>query len=182
MKAKLELKNFRIFRIEKSGEIYDQLKSENTIIKVRNLENENESLFLGNEDYIKTIFESDSDEGEFTKATYFLRKIASSFKTEVDLLLGLLKCANDEDEDGLYEYLNKNGGELQWFNLMDSPIDEETISNFRSMIGVLVSAGEIEVESYDDKGFSLDGTFIKYSDSLGYYDENSEIAVIHRPN
>jgi hypothetical protein len=44
----------------------------------------------------------------------------NKFKASYDLIKGLILCADSEDEDGLYDYMQDNGGEV----IFDSPTND----------------------------------------------------------
>jgi len=170
-----EVKNFRLFAITKSKDLYDLIKKENQAILITDEEKNEENIYLGYKKYIPktSIFDLDPT---------LLDPIAKNLKTSSYLLLGLLNSLNDDDEDGMYEWIRNNSGELHWFDLFDEPEIKESnnLEKYTQAFGGIISIGTLEADSLTKTGFKINNKLIKYSESIGYYDEISETLLIYK--
>jgi hypothetical protein len=109
----------------------------------------------------------------------FLGHLSKHVGIDQDLIRGLMHCANDQDEDALYDYMENKGGQLTWFDLLECPMDEETLRTYNGNIAVLYSQGEIEAVICSEKGLTINGELIHFSDLAGRFDEEVEVALVY---
>ena len=79
----------------------------------------------------------------------------NKYETSKEFLSGLLMCADNEDEDGLYDFLQENGGEV----VFDSPNNE-----INSDIGIFVIKQIVEAQSTEDVSIQTDGSKLFIND------------------
>lgn len=80
-------------------------------------------------------------------------------------LVGLLKSARDGDEDGMYNILQEEGGELCFTR--DSEID----SNFQDALFSMVQSSTIECSLKDDDSIEYDDENLNINELFGYVDD-----------
>lgn len=87
-------------------------------------------------------------------------------------LTGLLKSAKDEDEDGMHDILQEEGGELHFTR--DSEID----SNFKDALFAIVQSSTIECSLKDDNSVEYDDENLNINELFGYIDDlDSSICI-----
>ena len=86
-------------------------------------------------------------------AEFLIKK--NKYETSIEFLSGLLMCADNEDEDGLYDFMQENGGEV----VFDSPNNE-----INSDIGIFVTKQIGEAQSTDDVSIKTDGSSLFIND------------------
>ena len=110
-------------------------------------------------------------------AKYLIKK--NKYETSTEFLSGLLMCADNEDEDGLYDFIQKNGGEV----VFDSPNNE-----INSDIGIFVIKQIGEAQSTKDVLIKTDGSSLFFNDdkfcnlselSLGYFDIYQDPVLVY---
>jgi hypothetical protein len=165
------IKNFRVIVIGSGQDLYDSVDSKNQVIHVSNFDGEGFAYYGWNEQVQAMQYDETPEE--------YLTHIANHVGSDQDLIRGLMQCANDQDEDGLYDYMENNEGQLAWFDLLERPMDEETLTTCASNIGVLFSKGEIEAEKWSEKGLTINGELIHFTDLAGRFDEEVEVVVVY---
>jgi hypothetical protein len=165
------VKNFRFFSIKPTDDLYELVDSKNQLIHVSN----DQGIGFVYSGYNNKVLTSEYNETPYE----FIEHIADNLDVNSDLITGLIECANDGDEDGLYYYLDKNGGELAWFDLLENPIEEETITSNVGNIVVLFSQGELDVDNFTEDGVSFNGGILTYPELFGKYDEEVELVIIY---
>ena len=172
----LKIKNLRIFRIVGDRDLYDQVLSELHVITIYERENAKEATYLGNQTFIPDKGLMDIDE----KAVHF---IAEKLDVKPKLVISLLRSAEDQDEDGMYEWLENHGGELLWFNLQEDRdiAQENALDEYADALGVLVSQSvDVEAVSFNKSGIKFEKKTIPYHEAIGHYDEEEEWFLIYR--
>ena len=86
-------------------------------------------------------------------AEFLIKK--NKYETSTEFLSGLLMCADNEDEDGLYDFMQENGGEI----VFDSPNNE-----INSDIGIFVIKQIGEAQSAEDVSIKTDGSSLFIND------------------
>ena len=86
-------------------------------------------------------------------AEFLIKK--NKYETSKEFLSGLLMCADNEDEDGLYDFMQENGGEV----VFDSPNNE-----INSDIGIFVIKQIGEAQSTEDVSIKTDGSTLFIND------------------
>jgi hypothetical protein len=169
--ATFTIKNFRVIVIGSGQDLYDSVNTNNQVIHVSNSEGEGFAYFGWNEQVQAMQYDETPEE--------YLTHIASHVGIDQDLVRGLLQCANDEDEDGLFDYMEKNGGKLAWFDLLERPMDEKMLTTHAGNISVLFSKGEMEAERCSEKGLAINEGLIHFSELAGRFDEEVEVVVVY---
>ena len=165
------IKNFRVLVIGSGQDLYDSVDSKNQVIHVYN------SLGQG---FVYSGWNEQSQVLKYDETPEeFQSHISHHLGIDHDLVRGLMQCANDQDEDGLYDYMDDNGGKLAWFDLLEMPMDEETLTTCDGNIGVLFSKGQIEALKCSEMGLTINGELIHFSDLAGRFDEEVEVVVVY---
>ena len=86
-------------------------------------------------------------------AEFLIKK--NKYETSAKFLSGLLMCADNEDEDGLYDFMQENGGEV----VFDYPNNE-----INSDIGIFVIKQIGEAQSTEDVSIKTDGSKLFIND------------------
>jgi len=94
-------------------------------------------------------------------AEFLIKK--NKYETSTEFLSGLLMCADNEDEDGLYDFMQENGGEV----VFESPNNE-----INSDIGIFVIKQIGEAQSTENASIKTDGS------SLFINDEKIELSQL----
>ena len=94
-------------------------------------------------------------------AEFLIKK--NKYETSTEFLSGLLMCADNEDEDGLYDFMQENGGEV----VFDSPNNE-----INSDTGIFVIKQIGEAQSTENASIKTDGS------SLFINDEKIELSQL----
>ena len=94
-------------------------------------------------------------------------------------LMGLAQSVMDEDEDGMYDILEENGGQLEFCSELDPPSDFS-----ESGVGCLfVSADTLEIKVNSENGeytISVDGNKnLSIDDIIGYVDANETRSLVY---
>lgn len=109
-------------------------------------------------------------------AEFLIKK--NKYETSAEFLSGLLMCADNEDEDGLYDFIQENGGEV----VFDSPNNE-----INSDIGIFVTKQIGEAQSTEDVSIKTDGSSLFISDekielsqlSSGHFDSYQDPVLVY---
>ena len=109
-------------------------------------------------------------------AEFLIKK--NKYETSTEFLSGLLMCADNEDEDGLYDFLQENGGEI----VFDSPNNE-----INSDIGIFVIKQIGEAQSTEDVSIKTDGSNLFINDekielsqlSSGHFDSYQDPILVY---
>ena len=86
-------------------------------------------------------------------AEFLIKK--NKYETSKEFLSGLLMCADNEDEDGLYDFIQENGGEV----VFDSPNNE-----INSDIGIFIIKQIGEAQSTEEVTIKTDGSSLFIND------------------
>lgn len=169
------IKNFRLFKISKDKELYDTIETKNLIISIYDHQKLEEHLFFGTGEYF-------SQKSVFDLTFSDVQIISSNLNTDNELILGLLNTANEEDEDPMFSYFQKNGGEIQVIDLFSQPTkrDEGALKNYHNEIAILVSTGNMEIEEINVKGLRFDNSLVNYDELIGCYDEENEFVFVYK--
>ena len=109
-------------------------------------------------------------------AEFLIKK--NKYDTSTEFLSGLLMCADNEDEDGLYDFIQENGGEI----VFDSPNNE-----INSDIGIFVIKQIGEAQSTEDVSIKTDGSNLFINDekielsqlSSGHFDSYQDPILVY---
>ena len=109
-------------------------------------------------------------------AEFLIKK--NKYETSTEFLSGLLMCADNEDEDGLYDFMQENGGEV----VFDSPNNE-----INSDIGIFVIKQIGEAQSTEDVSIKTDGSKLFINDekielshlSSGHFDSYQDPILVY---
>ena len=109
-------------------------------------------------------------------AKYLIKK--NKYETSTEFLSGLLMCADNEDEDGLYDFMQENGGEV----VFDSPNNE-----INSYIGIFVIKQTGETPYTEDVLIKTDGLSLYIKDekielrqlSSGHFDSYQDPILVY---
>ena len=100
----------------------------------------------------------------------------NSYGIEDELLLeSLIKSADEEDEDGCFEYIENNGGEVVFDN--PNSIIQENLDIYivKQQVSCIETGGKY---STNEKQFNIDGNMISLKElSSGFFDDNHEVVV-----
>ena len=109
-------------------------------------------------------------------ADFLIKK--NKYETSKEFLSGLLMCADNEDEDGLYDFMQENGGEV----VFDSPNNE-----INSDIGIFVIKQTGEPQYTEDVLIKTDGLRLYIKDekielsqlSSGHFDSYQDPILVY---
>ena len=109
-------------------------------------------------------------------AEFLIKK--NKYEISTEFLSGLLMCADNEDEDGLYDFMQENGGEV----VFDSPNNE-----INSDIGIFVIKQIGEAQSTEDVLIKTDGSKLFINDekidlsqlSSGHFDSYQDPILVY---
>ena len=109
-------------------------------------------------------------------AKFLIKK--NKYETSTEFLSGLLMCADNEDEDGLYDFMQENGGEV----VFDSPNNE-----INSDIGIFVIKQTGEPQYTEDVLIKTDGLRLYIKDekielrqlSSGHFDSYQDPILVY---
>ena len=109
-------------------------------------------------------------------AEFLIKK--NKYETSAEFLSGLLMCADNEDEDGLYDFMQENGGEV----VFDSPN-----KGINSDIGIFVIKQTGEAQSTEDVLIKTDGLNLFIKDekiqlsqlSSGHFDSYQDPILVY---
>ena len=109
-------------------------------------------------------------------ATYFIEKY--NLETKIEFLSGLLACADNEDEDGLYDHMQETGGQV----MFDSPNNE-----IDPNIGLFIVKQHGDAQTLGDASMKTEGSKLHINEnvidlkelSVGYFDNYQEPLLIY---
>ena len=109
-------------------------------------------------------------------AEFLIKK--NKYETSAEFLSGLLMCADNEDEDGLYDFMQESGGEV----VFDSPNNE-----INSDIGIFVIKQTGEPQYTEDVLIKTDGLRLYIKDekielrqlSSGHFDSYQDPILVY---
>ena len=109
-------------------------------------------------------------------AEFLIKK--NKYETSAEFLSGLLMCADNEDEDGLYDFMQENGGEV----VFDYPNNE-----INSDIGIFVIKQTGEPQYTEDVLIKTDGLRLYIKDekielrqlSSGHFDSYQDPILVY---
>lgn len=89
-------------------------------------------------------------------------------------LIGLMQCTHDEDIDALYDFLETEGGEVQFVSEGDfdftSEVLTQIINSFPNAPFCMIQRANIEVQINDEEVI-FDGNSIELKDIFGYIND-----------
>ena len=111
-----------------------------------------------------------------TVATYLIGKF--NLETKSEFLSGLLACADNEDEDGLYDHMQETGGQV----MFDTPNNEIDIN-----IGLFIVKQHGDAQTLGDVSMKTDGLKLHVNEnaidlkelSVGHFDNYQEPLLIY---
>ena len=129
-------------------------------------------------DEVTKIDKKEEDLYDWSKevAKFLIKK--NKYETSTEFLSGLLMCADNEDEDGLYDFMQENGGEV----VFDSPNNE-----INSDIGIFVIKQTGEPQYTEDVLIKTDGLRLYIKDekielrqlSSGHFDSYQDPILVY---
>ena len=159
--------------VDEYTDAIDMIVPQARLILLRDSENENAIAFLPASQELKS---EDEPEVYFNQTRVVIQGVLekAGFKFDKELIEGLLICADDEDEDGLYDYCEAEGGEV----VFGAETDLDT--DYPGCLGVICSyATDLSID-VDGKSAKLDDMDqpVNLDNLLGYYDEDETYSVL----
>ena len=141
------------------------------------LGNDNNFILYYSEGNVSKIETMDAIEDWYeTVARYFIKKY--NLETKAEFLSGLLACADNEDEDGLYDHMQETGGQV----MFDSPNNE-----IDPNIGLFIVKQHGDAQTLGDASMKTNGSKLYVNEnvidlnelSVGHFDNYQDPLLIY---